>query len=99
MGSQILKKTIGIARERHLGFVLLGVFYSNVRAFRLYSKFGFKEVVFLKKPSLRIMMLPMNFVGEVAYLFLCVVTLLLPNLFWTYVAQWVHNATVSNIDA
>jgi RimJ/RimL family protein N-acetyltransferase len=99
IGSQILEKTIDIARERHLGFILLGAFRSNVRAFRLYSKFGFKKVVFLKKPRLRIMMLPMNFVGEVTYLFLCVVTLLLPNLFWTYVAQWVHNATVSNIDA
>ena len=99
IGSQILEKTIDIAREWHLGFILLGVFSSNVRAFRLYSKFGFKKVVFLKKPSLKIMMLPMNFVGKVTYLFLRNVTLLLPNLFWTYAAQWVHNATVSNIDA
>ena len=98
VGSQILEKTIGMARERRLGFVLLGVFYNNVRAFRLYSRFGFKEVVYLRKSGLRIMMLPINFVGEVAYLFLCAITLLLPNLFWTYAAQWVHNTTVSNID-
>ena len=99
IGSQILEKTIGMARERRLGFILLGVFYDNVRAFRLYSRFGFREVVYLRKLGLRVMMLPMNFVGEVTYLFLCVVTLLLPNLFWTYAAQWVHNATVSNIGA
>ena len=99
IGSQILEKTIGMARERRLGFVLLGVFYDNVRAFRLYSRFGFREVVYLRKSGLRVMMLPMNFVGEVAYLFLCAITLLLPNLFWTYAAQLVHNATVSNINA
>ena len=45
IGSQILAKTIGMERERRLGFILLGVFYDNVRAFRLYSRFGFKEVV------------------------------------------------------
>jgi len=99
IGSQILAKTIGMARERRLGFILLGVFYDNVRAFRLYSRFGFKEVVYLRKSGLRVMMLPMNFIGEITYLFLCNVTLLLPNLFWAYAAQWVHNATVSNIDA
>jgi ribosomal protein S18 acetylase RimI-like enzyme len=98
IGSQILKKRIDIAWKRRLSFILLGVFHSNVEAFRLYSKFGFKEVVFLKKSSLRIMILPMNFMGEVAYLFLCAITLLLPNLSWAYVAQWVHNATVSNVD-
>jgi len=96
IGYKILKETIGIARERHLGFIMLGVFCGNVRAFHLYSKFGFEEVVFLKRRSLRIMMLPMNFVGEVAYLFICAITFLLPNLFWTYVAQWIHNATVNN---
>ena len=98
IGSQILKKTIDMAWKRRLSFILLGVFHSNVGAFRLYSKFGFKEIVFLKKSSLRIMMLSMNFIGEVAYLFLCAITLLLPNLSWAYVAQWVHNATVSNVD-
>lgn len=98
MGSQVLEKTISIAQERHLGFILLGVFHSNLRAFHLYCKFGFKEVVFLQKPSLRIMILPMNFIGEVAYLFLCAITLLLPNLFWAYATQWVHNVTVSNVD-
>ena len=99
IGSQILAKTISMARERRLGFILLGVFYDNARAFRLYSRFGFREVVYLRKSGLRVMMLPMNFVGEVAYLFLCAITLLLPNLFWTYAAQLVHNATVSNINA
>jgi hypothetical protein len=99
IGSQILAKTIGMARERRLSFILLGVFYDNARAFRLYSRFGFKEVVYLRKSGLRVMMLPMDFLGEVAYMFLCGITLLLPNLFWTYAAQWIHNATVSNIDA
>jgi len=97
IGSQILEKTIGITRECRLGFILLGVPYTNVRAFRLYSKFGFKEVVHLAKPGLRIMMLPTDFVGEVAYLFLCGITSLLPNVFWTYTAQWIHDRTVSDV--
>jgi ribosomal protein S18 acetylase RimI-like enzyme len=96
IGSQILEKTIGMARERRLGFILLGVFYDNVRAFRLYSRFGFKEVVYLRKSGLRVMMLPMDFLGEVAYMFLCGVTLLLPNMFLAYVAQWVHDRTASD---
>lgn len=96
MGGQILEKTIGMARERRLGFILLGVFYDNVRAFRLYSRFGFKEVVYLRKSGLRVMMLPMDFLGEVAYVFLCGVTLLLPNMFLAYVAQWVHDRNVSD---
>jgi RimJ/RimL family protein N-acetyltransferase len=96
IGNQILAKTISMARERRLGFILLGVFYDNVRAFRLYSRFGFREVVYLKKPGLRVMMLPMDFLGEFAYVFLRGVTLLLPNMFWTYVAQWVHDRTVSD---
>ena len=96
IGSQILAKTISMARERRLGFILLGVFYDNARAFRLYSRFGFKEVVYLRKSGLRVMMLPMDFLGEVAYVFLCGITLLLPNMFLAYVAQWVHDRTVSD---
>jgi len=97
IGNQILEKTIGITRECRLGFILLGVPYNNVQALRLYSKFGFKEVVHLAKPGLRIMMLPTDFVGEVAYLFLCGITSLLPNVFWTYVVQWIHDRTVSDV--
>jgi len=98
IGSQILKKTIDMARKQRLSFILLGVFHSNVGAFRLYSNFGFKEVVFLKKSSLRIMMLPINVVGEVTYLVLCAITSLLPNVLWIYVAQRVHDRTISNYD-
>ena len=96
VGNQILEKAIDIARERRLGFILLGVSYNNVRALHLYSNFGFKEVVYLKKSDLRVMILPMDFVGEVAYVVLCGVTSLLPNVFWTYFAQCVHNVTVSD---
>jgi hypothetical protein len=98
IGNQILKKTIDTAWKRHLSFILIGVFYDNVRAFRLASKFGFKEVTFLRNPSLRIMMLPMNLLGKVSYLSLRAITSLLPNLFWVYIAQCVHNVTVSSID-
>jgi len=94
MGNLILEKAIDIAQERRLGFILLGVFYDNVGAFRLYSKFGFKEVVYLKKSGLRVMMLPLDCIGEVAYVFLCGITSLLPNVFGTYAARWVHNVTV-----
>ncbi len=97
IGSQILERSIGIARECHLRFVLLGVFLDNVRAFRLYSKFGFKEVAYLKKSGLKVMILPIDSIGEVAYLFLCGITLLLPNVFWTYAAQLIHNVTVRNV--
>lgn len=94
IGNQILEKTIDIARERRLGFILLGVFYDNVRASSLYSKFGFREIVYLRKPSLRIMMLPMDLIGEMAYVFLCAITSLFANVFWAYAAQWVHNVTI-----
>ena len=96
IGTQILEKAINMARERYLGFILLGVLYDNVRALHLYSKFGFKEVVYLRKSSLRVMMLPMGFVGEVAYPFLCGIACSLPNVFWTYAVRWVHNITVSD---
>lgn len=95
VGYQILKETIDVARRRHLVFVLLGVPYRNTRAFRLYSKFGFKEVVYLEKVNHRVMMLPIGFVGEVAYVFLCTIASMLPNLFWTYTVQWIHDRTVS----
>jgi len=96
IGSQILKKTIDMARKRHLGFILLGVFYDNIRAFRLYSKFGFKEVVYLRKSGLRVMMLPLDYVGDVTYVSLCGIISLLPNVFWAYAAQWIHDRTVSD---
>jgi len=98
IGNQILGKAIGIAKERHLGFVLLGVFSNNIRAFRLYSEFGFKEIIYLEKLGLRVMMLPMDFVSEVAYVFLRGITSLSPDMFWTYAAQWVHDRTISNDD-
>jgi len=96
IGNQILKRVIDKAREHRLGFILLGVPYDNVRAFHLYFKFGFREVVYLKKSGLRVMMLPMDSMGEVTSVFLCGITSLLPNVFWTYAAQWIHNITVSN---
>lgn len=96
IGSQILERAIDIARQHRLRFILLSVFYYNVRAFRLYSKFGFKEIVYLKRSVLRVMMLPMGFVGNVTYVFLCRITSLLPNTFWTYAAQLVHDVTLSD---
>jgi len=96
IGNQILKKTIDVARQRHLVFILLGVPYRNTRAFRLYLKFGFREVVYLKKLNLRIMMFAMDFVAQVAYAFLCTIVSLLPNVFWTYVEQWIHDRTVNS---
>jgi ribosomal protein S18 acetylase RimI-like enzyme len=94
IGNQILRKAIDIARERGLGFILLGVSYGNTSALHLYCKFGFKEVVYLKKSGLKVMMLPLDLVGEVAYAFLWGITRSLPNVCWTYTAQWVHDATV-----
>jgi hypothetical protein len=91
----MLGEIIDVARDRGLSFVLLGVFSWNVPAFRLYSNSGFREVVHLKKSSLRVMMLPIDFVGGVVYKVFCFVTSLLPNLFWTYAAQWVHDRTIS----
>ena len=98
IGNQILMKTIDIARQRHLVFILLGVPYRNMRAFRLFFKFGFREVVNLEKLNLRIMMFPMDFIGEVAYAFLCAIVSLLPNVFWTYTELWIHDRTVSSVE-
>jgi GNAT superfamily N-acetyltransferase len=96
VGTQILEKAINMARKRRLGFVLLGVARDNLRAFSLYGKFGFRHVVYLKRTEVRIMMLPTDLAGEFAYMFLRDITRLLPNTFWTYVAQGVHYVTVSD---
>jgi predicted GNAT family acetyltransferase len=98
VGNLLLTKAIAIARERRIGFILLGVFYDNAKAFHLYHKSGFREVVFLENSSLRVMMLPMDFVGEFAYWFLCGVTRSLPNVFWAYAARLVHRLTVSDYE-
>ncbi|GAA3196276.1 GNAT family N-acetyltransferase [Lentilactobacillus kefiri] len=43
LGSQLLRKGIGIARELHKSFVWLGVWENNHDALKFYQKFGFNQ--------------------------------------------------------
>lgn len=94
VGIKIFRKTIIMAKKGHLSFVLFGVYYDNVPILRLTSKFGCKDIVFLKKTNIGFKIIPLNFLGHIVYVSLRVVTHLLPDMCWTYVAQWVHNRTM-----
>jgi len=94
VGTELLRKTIQEAEKRRLGFITLSLSSNNIVAFRLYCRFGFKEVMFLRKSDLILMMLPLTSVGKLAYAFFHMVRFLLPNTFLTYVHTWLYKGTV-----
>jgi GNAT superfamily N-acetyltransferase len=95
VGTKTFKRTITIAKKRHISFILFGVYYNNIPILRLTSKFGCKDIMSLKKSNIGFKIIPLNFLGHIAYISLRVITSLLPNVFWTYVAQRVHDRTIS----
>jgi GNAT superfamily N-acetyltransferase len=96
IGTQILEMIINMAQKQHLPFVLLTVSSDNNIAIHLYSKFGFKKIVYLKGRDLIVMMLPLHFLGKVVYMCLRVITLLLPKRFWTYISRRIHDRTTAS---
>lgn len=93
VGAQVLRATIHAAERRGLNFITLSVSPDNVAALYLYSRSGFRQVVFLEKTRLMVMMLPLTFVGKLAYVFFRL-TSLLPNTFLAYVHTWLYKRTI-----
>ena len=91
-GSLTLKKTISVAKKRNLNFISLAVLSNNVIALRLYSKFGFREIIHLE--NYVTMMLPLTFLGELVYTFLRIAVSLLPVKFLEVVARLVYKQTL-----
>lgn len=94
LGKKILGKTIDTARKRGLRFILLGVYSDSPLTYHLYSTFGFKEIVHIKRPDMMFMMLPLSFEGELAYAFLNVSCSWLPKSLLSGFAQWVEARTI-----
>ena len=94
VGAQLLRKTIQAAEKRQLAFVTLSVSSANVVAFHLYSKCGFKEVLFLRKSSQILMMLPLTFRGKLVCAIFRMIGSLLPNTFLSYLHLWLYNRTL-----
>ncbi len=95
VGTQLLRKTIQAAKKRRLGFITLTVSSGNIVAFQLYCKFGFKELMSLRKSRQVLMLLPLTFTGKLAYAFFHMLCLLLPNTFLLYVHSWFYQRTLT----
>jgi GNAT superfamily N-acetyltransferase len=83
VGAQVLRATIESAEKRKLHFITLSVSPNNAAALHLYLKAGFRQIVFLEKPQLVIMVLPLTLVGKLAQIFFRVASLL-PNTLLAY---------------
>jgi len=94
LGTEVLAKTIDVAHRRGFNFITLSVSSDNVSAFHLYSKCGFKEVAYLRKANLILMIIPLNLKGRFVCEFSKDVCSLLPNLFLTRVHGWLYKRTV-----
>ncbi len=94
IGAQLLRKTIETAERRRLGFITLSVSSDNIIASRLYCRFGFKEVMFLRKSHKTLMMLPLTSGWELTCAFIRVIGFLLPNTFLSYVHLWLYRRTL-----
>jgi len=93
VGAQVLRATIDSAGKRRLHFVTLSVSPSNAAALHLYLKAGFRQVVFLEKSQLVIMVLPLTFVGKLAHIFFRVASLL-PNTLLAYVHTGLYKRSI-----
>ena len=94
IGTQLLTRAIQAAEKRRLGFITLSVSSDNVVAFHLYCKFGFKEVMVLRKSRQVLMMLPLTLMGKLTYAFFHMPCLLLPNTFLLFVHSWLYRRTL-----
>lgn len=93
VGKKLVEKTIKAAEKRRLGFLTLTVSHDNV-AFHIYTKFGFKEVMFLKRSRQKLMVRPLTFMWKLAYAFFSRICFLLPNTFLSYVHVWLYRRTL-----
>lgn len=94
IGTQVLKKAMQAAKKRRLGFITLTVYEDNTVAFDLYRKFGFKEVLLLRKSRQILMIVPLKFTGKITYVFFRMIRLLIPNAFLSCVHSWLYRRTL-----
>jgi len=85
IGSRQLKIAIEVAEKRPPYFVTGTVSSENAVALHVNRKLGFKEVLFLKKSRLILMVTCRTRMGRLACAFFCLIGLLLPNNFLSYV--------------
>lgn len=95
IGTETLKRAIIAAQKLDIGFITLSVSPDNKAALHLYSKFGFRWIVFLKKPDRAVMILPLALRGKLVYDFLKVCSVL-PNIFLAQVHVWLYGKTTGN---
>jgi len=93
LGTRVLEKTIYVARRRNLHFISLAVSLGNVPALRVYSKLGFRETVSFPGFKFKLMMLPLNIGGEIAYAFLHEVVSKIPETFLLQVVVFLMGVT------
>ena len=94
VGAQILIKMIRAVERRRLAFVTLSVSSNNRIAFHLYRKMGFRQVLFLRKSRQILMILPLSFVGKLAYAFFYMIRFSFPNVLVSYIHFWLYRRTL-----
>lgn len=78
-GTKLEAKTIDVAREHNLDFLLEAIHLWNLPSLRVARKVGYREIVRFKNYGYTIVMVPLSLKGEVIYAFLCAVFSLLPK--------------------
>lgn len=95
IGTQLLVKTIQAAKNQGLGFITLTVYFDNLVATNLYNKFGFQEIVFLRKSNQVLMILPFTSTGKLYHLLFRAVCSLMPNIFLSQVHSRLYRKTLN----
>lgn len=78
-GTKLEAKTIDVAREHGLDFLLEAIHLWNLPSLRVAHKVGYREIVRFGNYGYTIVMVPLSLKGEVIYVFLRTVFSLLPR--------------------
>jgi len=95
LGTQLEWTTICVARRQGRNFVVGALSLSNVPAFRIVKRLGYREIVRIKGYERVVMMIPFNLKGEILYLFSRKLSLtlafILPEAFMTRLIKFVKD--------
>ena len=91
IGRKTWEKTVSVARDCGFNFITGVVPLHHDVAWHLYSKVGYKEVARLKKYSIRYIMLPFTFRGELLYILTRLVCSKLPDMLLTNIVDSIEN--------
>lgn len=92
LGTQIIERTINIARKRGLAFLHSSVSTTNVPSLHLQRKY-FRKIIYLEKWKYLITMLPLAFRGELLYIFLHLTCSKLPETLIAYTIDLLMRVT------